>query len=96
VPAPPAPINAGVVCSNYSSVMGEVAYPREAIRQGIEKGDALIQFTLGANGEIRDIKALHASHPIFARASIRIVNEYKCQGLGREVIVQVPFRYKLE
>lgn len=95
-PAPAAPLTAGVVCSNYSSVMGEVAYPREAIRQGIEKGDALVQFTLSASGEIRDVKALRASHPIFARASVRIVNEYKCQGQGREVVVQVPFSYKLE
>src|SRR4051795_5051364 len=36
--APPAPVTAGVVCSNYSQVMGDVAYPREAQRQGIEKG----------------------------------------------------------
>ena len=95
-PAPPATVTAGVACSNYSSVMGEVAYPREAVRQGIDKGDALIQFTLTANGEIKDIKALRASNPIFARNSIRIVGEYKCTGQGRDVVVQVPFGYKLE
>ncbi len=96
-PAPPPPtVTAGVACSNFTTVMGEVAYPRDAIRQGIDKGDALIQFTLTASGEIKDIKALRASNPIFARNSIRIVGEYKCQGQGRDVIVQVPFGYKLE
>jgi protein TonB len=101
-PAPPAPVappptvTAGVACSNYTTVMGEVAYPREAIKLGIERGDALIQFTLTANGEIKDIKALRASNPIFARNSIRLVGEYKCAGQGRDVIVQVPFGYKLE
>ena len=45
---------------------------------------------------IADIKALRASHPIFARNSIRIVSEYKCQGQGRDVTVTVPFAYKME
>jgi protein TonB len=89
-------MSAAVVCSNYSTVMGDVAYPREAARQGLDRGEALIQFTLGANGEVKDIKALRATHPIFARNSIRIVGQYKCQGQGHDVIVQVPFGYKLE
>ena len=76
--------------------MGDAGFPREAIRQGLEKGEALIQFTLTASGEIKDIKAVRASHPIFARNSIRIVGEYKCQGQGRDVTVTVPFGYKLE
>ena len=100
-PAPPAPpvpttASAGVVCSNYNTVMGDVAYPRDAQRQGIERGEATIQFTLSATGELKDIKAVSASHQIFARNSIRIVSEYKCKGQGRDVIVTVPFSYKLE
>ncbi len=96
-PAPaPAGMSAGVVCSNYNSVMGDVAYPRDAIRQGLERGDATIQFTLTAAGEVKDIRAVRSSHPIFARNSIRIVGEYKCQGQGRDVTVTVPFGYKLE
>ena len=74
----------------------DASFPREAQRMGLEKGEALIQFTLSASGEIKDIKSLRASHPIFARNSIRIVGEYKCAGQGRDVIVQVPFGYKLE
>ena len=95
-PPQPAPVSAGVVCGNYASVMGDVAYPREAIRQGIEKGDAVIQFTVGPTGGVKDIRVVSASHPIFARNSLRIVGEYKCQGQGREVLVQVPFGYRLQ
>jgi len=97
-PAPPAPTTAAasVVCSNYATVMGDVAYPREAQRQGIEKGEATIQFTLTPSGEVKDIKAIRSTHQIFARNSIRIVSEYKCQGQGREVTVTVPFAYRLE
>ena len=94
--APPAPVSAAVVCSNFSTVMGDSVFPREAIRQGIEKGEALIQFTLSANGEIKDVKVLKSTHPIFARNSMRLVSEYKCQGQGKDVLVQVPFGYKME
>ena len=97
-PAPPAPAvtSAAVACSNYSTKMGEAGFPREAIRQGIEKGEALIQFTLTAAGEIKDVKVLSSTHPVFARNSVRIVSEYTCAGQGRDVIVQVPFGYKLQ
>ncbi|HEX6706397.1 MAG TPA: energy transducer TonB [Albitalea sp.] len=95
-PAPPVPMSAAVVCSNYATVMGDAGFPREAVRQGLERGEAVIQFTLGAAGDIRDVRAVRATHPVFARNSIRIVGEYKCQGQGRDVLVQVPFGYKLE
>ncbi|MEO6362851.1 MAG: energy transducer TonB, partial [Caldimonas sp.] len=101
-PAPPAPapapvvVTAGVACSNYTSVMGDVAFPREAIRAGIERGEAVIQFTLTAAGDIKDVKTLRASNAIFARSSANIVAKYKCQGQGRDVVVTVPFGYKLE
>ncbi|MGZ8260127.1 MAG: TonB family protein [Caldimonas sp.] len=97
-PAPPPPVtaSASVVCSNYATVMGDVAYPRDAQRQGIERGEATIQFTLTASGEVKDIRAVRSTHQIFARNSVRIVSEYKCQGQGRDITVTVPFAYKLE
>jgi protein TonB len=99
-PAPPAPapatVSAGVVCSNYATVMGDVAFPKEAVRQGLERGEAVVQFTLTAGGEVKDIRAIRSTNPIFARNSVRIVSEYKCQGQGRDLVVTVPFGYKLE
>jgi len=95
-PAPAAPVSAAVVCSNYTTVMGDAGFPREAVRQGLEKGEVTVQFTLTAAGEVTNIRSLRSTHPIFARNSERLVREYKCQGQGREVTVQVPFTYKLE
>jgi protein TonB len=96
--APPAPatVSAGVACSNFQTVMGDAGFPKEALRQNLEKGEALIQFTLTANGEVKDIKTLQSSNSIFARNSMRLVGQYKCAGQGRDVIVTVPFSYKLE
>ena len=97
-PAPPAPavVSAGVACANYTTVMGDVAFPKEAMRAGIERGEATIQFTLMPDGEIKDIKAVSSTNAIFARAALRVVAEYKCQGQGREVAVRVPFGFKLQ
>src|SRR4051794_28722235 len=72
-PPPPAVQSAGTICPTYEKAMGDVAFPREAIRQGLEKGEVTIQFTVGPNGEIKDVKSLGASNQIFARNSIRIV-----------------------
>ena len=95
-PAPPAPVTAGVVCANYQTVMGDAVFPREAKTQGLERGEVLIQFTLSPTGEMKDVKAIRSTNPVFTRAAIRLVGEYKCQGQGREIVVQVPISYKLE
>jgi protein TonB len=92
----PASVSASVACSNYSKVMGDAAFPRAATRLGLEEGDALIQFTLTANGEIKDVKAIKSSHAVFAENSIRLVSTFKCAGRGSDVFVQVPFEYKVE
>jgi protein TonB len=89
-------VSAAVACSNFTAVMGDSGFPREAIRQGIDKGEVLIQFTLSASGEIKDMKVLKSTHPVFARNSLRVVGEYKCQGQGKDVQVLAPFSYKLE
>ena len=102
VPAPPAPpapapvVTAGAVCPNYATVMGDVAFPIEARRQGLDRGEATIQFTVTAAGEIKDVKTVRSTSPIFARASVRIVGEYKCTGQGRDISVSQTFSYKIE
>jgi protein TonB len=89
-------MSASVACSNFNAVMGDAAFPREATRAGLEEGNALIQFTLDSNGEIKDVQTVRASHPAFEKNSIRLVSKYKCAGQGRDVLVQVPFAYKSE
>jgi periplasmic protein TonB len=74
--------------------MGEAGFPREASRLGLEEGDAVIQFTLGASGEVKNVRALRSSHEAFANAAIRIVSSYRCTGQGRDVNVQVPFTFR--
>ena len=96
-PAPAAGVCRGRLLRTTGTKMGDASFPREAARAGLEKGEVLVQFTLGAGGEVKNIKAVRASHPIFARSrGDASSSEYTCQGQGHEVIVQVPFSYKME
>ena len=94
--AAPAPVSAAVVCSNYTTVMGDAGFPRDAAKLGLEKGEATIQFTLSASGEIKDVKVLSQTHAAFGRNSMRLVSDYKCQGQGHDVQVKVTFGYKIQ
>jgi protein TonB len=95
-PAAPAPVSAAVACSNYTRVMGDSGFPREAAKAGLEKGEVQIEFLLTANGDVKNVRAIRSTHPIFARAAMKLVEEYKCQGQGHDVTVKVEFGYKLQ
>ncbi len=94
--APPAPVRVGVVCPNVTSVLGDSSFPAEARRKNIEKGEATLEWTVTASGEIKDVKTISATNPIFARNSAQLISAYKCVGQGRDVVVRQVFGYKLE
>ncbi|MEO8924267.1 MAG: energy transducer TonB [Caldimonas sp.] len=95
-PAPPAPVRVGVVCPNSPTVMGDSGFPVEAQRKGIERGEATMEFIVTAAGEIKDVRAVNATNPIFARNSARLIAAYKCVGQGKDISVHQIFSYKLE
>jgi protein TonB len=95
-PAPPAPIRVGVVCPNSPTVMGDSGFPVEATRKGIEKGETTMEWIVTATGEIKDVKSLGSTNPIFTKNSARLIGAYKCVGQGRDVVVRQVFSYKLE
>ena len=94
--APPAPIRVGVVCPNVTTVLGDSGFPPEATRKGIEKGSAVMEWTVTPTGEIKDLRTLSSSNPIFAKNSVRLISSYKCVGQGRDVTVRQEFNYKVE
>ena len=101
VEAPPAPAappaqSARTACTNYAKAMGDSAFPRDAIRDGIEKGEATVRFTVDPAGKIKDIQVVRASHRSFGRAAATIVETFQCAGQGRDIIFEVPFGFKRE
>ena len=97
-PAPAAPVatTAKTACPNYARSMGDAAYPREAAKEGIQRGEAVVRFTVGPGGEIKDITTVSSTNRAFARAAASVVRGFQCIGQGRDVIFEVPFEYRLE
>jgi protein TonB len=99
-PAPPAPAVAatppsvGVACPNSQRIRSEIAYPIQARRDELE-GNVLIEFTVAADGSIRDIDIKSSSDRVFNNVSVNAVRQFKCNALGRDVRVSVPFVFTL-
>jgi protein TonB len=92
--APPAVRSAQVVCPNYRDVMSNIAYPKEALKDGIE-GDVVIEFTVAANGQIKDAVIKSSSNRAFNRAAMGAVGQLSCQSGGQDIRVQAPLSFKL-
>jgi protein TonB len=95
-PAPPAPAiqSATVVCPNYQEAL-TMAYPREAQLDGIQ-GEVLTEFTVAANGQVKDFVIKSSSHRVFNRPVQQAVQtRLTCKGQGRDIRVQLPFSFKL-
>lgn len=94
-PAPAGPRSARVVCPNYVEVMSSIAYPRDALLDGIE-GEVVIEFTVTANGQIRNVDIKSSTNRIFNRAALTAVqSRLTCQGQGQDVRVQAPVSFKI-
>ena len=94
--APPAP-SIRSACTNYATVFGDAAFPRDAAREGLERGEAVMRFTVSATGEIKDIIAVSSTNRIFARQAQTLLRDsVKCVGQGRDIIFEIPFLFKRE
>lgn len=96
-PAPaPAPVqSAAVVCPNYREALGSVAYPREAAADGIQ-GEVLAEFTLAANGQIKDIVIKSSTNRVFNKPAIQMIqSKLVCKGQGHDIKLTLPISFKL-
>jgi len=99
-PAPPAPVAApsvGVSCPGYKQVLQEAGIPREAARAQLESGEVVLSFTIGVNGEVKNVAVIKSTNRAFNRGAIEAVSQFKCQGQGQEVNgVQVTASYRTQ
>jgi protein TonB len=86
--------SATVVCPNYQEALA-VAYPREAQLDGIQ-GEVLTEFTVAANGQVKDFTIKSSSNRVFNRTvQNAVLTRLTCKGQGRDIRVQLPFSFKL-
>ena len=93
---PPAPASAKSACPNYAKAFGDSAFPRDAAREGIDSGEAVLRFTVSSSGEIKDVATVSQTNRAFGRAAQAILKEFKCIGQGRDIIFELPFSFKRE
>lgn len=96
-PATPAPAVAkvGIACPDSTRIRQSLEYPRQALRDNIS-GNVVVQFVVGSNGGARDFTLIRQAHPLLNQVALDAVHRFNCVGQGRDVIVQVPFEFKVE
>ena len=92
-PAPPAVINVAVACPNFRSV--PPVMPPQAERMGLS-GDVVVEFTVGADGAIKDIGVAKTTNSIFNAAATKAVSQYHCVGQGRDVRVKQQLSFRVD
>ena len=98
-PAPPAPVavappSVGVACPNSQEIRTNIKYPAQARKDGLQ-GEVLIEMTITANGEVKDVDVKSSTNRAFNSAAVSASRQFKCNGQGRDVRVQVPYSFKL-
>ena len=99
-PSPPAPVAAvappsvGIACPNSQEIRTNIKYPVQARKDGLQ-GEVLIEMTIAANGEVKDVDVKSSSNRAFNSVAIAASRQFKCTGQGRDVRVQVPYSFTL-
>lgn len=82
-------------CPNSQAVRTSMRYPLMARRDGVE-GDVVARFIVGAAGGIRGAEIISSSNRVFNSAVLAAVQQFQCAGQGRDVMVEVPFSFRLQ
>ncbi|WP_321857481.1 energy transducer TonB [Paraburkholderia tropica] len=99
---PPAPVplarpvnhEIGVVCPNSNEVRSSIVYPEEAQEDDIT-GDVTVEFTVGPDGHVINVRVTQPADPLLNRAAMDAVRRFHCIAQGQSVRVQVPFSFNL-
>jgi len=65
-------------CPMIQEVLQEVGYPRQALSDGIYKGEAVVAFTILRDGQTSDWSVASASDPIFGEAALAAIRRLRC------------------
>ncbi len=92
--AEPASTQLGVACPNAAQVQSNIRYPAQALRDSLE-GDVIVRFVVAASGEIKNVAIVSSANRAFNNVVIQAVQQFGCQGQGRDVLVEAPFSFRL-
>jgi periplasmic protein TonB len=93
--AAPSAAQLGVACPNAAQVQGNMRYPAQALREGIE-GDVTARFVVTAAGAITNVTIAGSSSRVFNNVVTQAVQQFGCVGQGYDVVVEAPFTFRLK
>lgn len=82
-------------CENAQTVLGEMGYPREALRAGILNGHVVIEFKVGENGSTTDVRVTSSTYRLFTNVAIDAARSLQCKGAPPGSRVVVPFAFRM-
>lgn len=97
-PAPPPPLSASSSCTNYRAVLQDARDSMAAVAQknGFNSAEVTVEFSVTANGQVKDINILRSSHRALNRVVTNAVGQFHCVTGGREARFTLPIAFKLE
>jgi TonB family protein len=84
------------MCSNYPLVLQGLQFPSSLVRNGVRRGDLVLEFTLQPSGRASDFVVLRASSRELAAGAIRALEDLDCGSSPRPRQVRVPLSFKVE
>ncbi|MGA2551568.1 MAG: energy transducer TonB [Burkholderiaceae bacterium] len=92
-PAPTKSIT--VVCPNTREIASQIEFPPRAVRAGLQSGDVVVSFTVGASGATSNFSIVSSSNKLFVDAAMEAAKKLRCGGQGQDIVVQLPVHFVL-
>jgi protein TonB len=94
--APAAPAKSvTVVCPNTREIAGQIEFPPKAARAGLQSGDVVVSFTVGASGQTSNFAVVSSSNKLFTDTAVEAAKKLHCGGQGQDIVVQLPVHFDL-
>jgi periplasmic protein TonB len=85
-----------IVCPNTREIAGQIEFPARAIRAGLQSGDVVISFTVGAGGATSNFAVVNSSNKLFTDTALEAAKKLRCGGQGQDIVVQLPVHFDLK
>jgi TonB family protein len=82
-------------CPNFQSAVESVSFPEEAIALRMSAGDAVVAFTIRADGTVVDQAVKSATHPSFGAAALSVVSRLRCNRRAASLRITLPVNFDL-
>ena len=67
-----------MVCPNTREIAGQIEFPPKAARAGLQSGDVVVSFTVGASGQTSNFAVVSSSNKLFTDTAVEAAKKLHC------------------